>query len=70
MVYPETITITGSAWKAGKGSLVLTLQRSAIIALGIKEGDLIEAEIRVVHKKQQKEQREQTEEKGIKISRK
>lgn len=48
----ETITTTGKAWKAGKKTLVLTLQKAAIEAMQIKEGDILEIEIKKVLKKE------------------
>lgn len=72
MAYTGGITITGKAWKAGKNSLVLTIQKSAIKALNINEGDLIETELRVVHKQDKKQEELEKEEqtRAIKIQRK
>lgn len=56
----ENITITGKTWIAGKNTLVLTIQKTAIQALQLKKGSIIQAVITKIPT-QQREKEEQGE---------
>lgn len=54
---------TQSAWKVGKHSLVVTIDSTIRKALDIKQGDILEVDIKVVKRAEKKEKNK--EEKGF-----